>query len=129
MREFGVFYIQTFENHLGKKIIILEKKKIFLFPPPPKKERKEKRKRQRKGIFSKNTQNSLMGDFMKCAPSVMLYFMKNSFSDISRKCILPNMIGVVTIGKFYVSSIKVGHHGCHGNRKVVPSQPLVVFSR
>ena len=32
---------------------------------------------------------------MKTFPSVTFYFMKNSFSDISRKWILPNMIRTV----------------------------------
>ena len=37
-----------------------------------------------------------LGNSMKCVPSVMFYFMKNSFSDITRKCNLPNVIGVVS---------------------------------
>ena len=32
---------------------------------------------------------------MNTCNSVTFYFMKNSFSDISRKCIVPNMIRVV----------------------------------
>ena len=37
----------------------------------------------------------LIMNSMKTGPSVTFYFMKNSFSDISRKWILPNMISVV----------------------------------
>ena len=39
---------------------------------------------------------------MKCVPSVTFYFMKNSFSDSSRKCILPNMIGAVIKSTFFL---------------------------
>ena len=42
---------------------------------------------------------------MKTCPSVTFYFMKNSFSDISRKRILPNMIragiAIIIFGKIH----------------------------
>ena len=43
-------------------------------------------------IRQKNFMNS-----MKTCPSVTFYFMKSSFSDISRKCILPNTTRTVAI--------------------------------
>ena len=42
---------------------------------------------------------------MKTCPSITFYFMKNSFSDISRKCTLPNMIragtALIIFGKIH----------------------------
>ena len=43
-------------------------------------------------VRSEVVQQEMFMNFMKTCPSVTFYFMKNSFSDISRKWILPNMI-------------------------------------
>ena len=49
----------------------------------------------------------LLGSSMNIAPSVTFYFMKNSLSDISRKCILSSMIRAVpNIGKWVFHEIK-----------------------
>ena len=45
--------------------------------------------------FKEITKNESMNSMQTCN-SVMFYFMKNSFSDVSRKWILPNMIRVVS---------------------------------
>ena len=37
---------------------------------------------------------------MKTCPSISFYFLKNSFSDISRKWNLPNMIRAVNLSQF-----------------------------
>ena len=61
-------------------------------------------KRQMKGRESVSLKRQRVADdefniiamnSMKTCNSVTFYFMKNSFSDISRKCILPNMIRAV----------------------------------
>ena len=41
------------------------------------------------------SRNCLMGNSTNSVPSVTFYFLNNSLSDISRKCILPNMIRAV----------------------------------
>ena len=42
---------------------------------------------------------------MKTCPSVTFYFMNNSFSDVSRKWILPNMIRAVPIPTYLVGPL------------------------
>ena len=45
---------------------------------------------------------NLYMNFMRTCNSVMFYFMKNSFSDVSRKWILPNMIRAYNFNVFLV---------------------------
>ena len=46
-------------------------------------------------VAYKETLNPHNHEFHETCHSVTFYFMKNSFSDIRKKCILPNMIGAV----------------------------------
>ena len=47
---------------------------------------------------------------MKTCPSITSYFMKNSFSDIRRKCILPNIIragtALIIFGKIHLGTVQ-----------------------
>ena len=50
---------------------------------------------QGKSAESKALSDVTKHEFHETCHSVTFYFMKNSFSDINRKCILPNKIRVV----------------------------------
>ena len=51
-------------------------------------------------ISSNQVLKDILGNSTNIVPSVTFYFMSNSISDISRKCILPNMIRAVNLSQF-----------------------------
>ena len=54
-------------------------------------------------------------------------FQGKTFKSLYLHFYLTQKCGTWTIGKLYVRSTKVSHHGCHSNIKLFPWQPLFVF--